>query len=291
MLSAHFFLMVEYSGSAPVWSAGGTVLTVALLTPMPSGIPLAARIPTYRDLAGNVQTLPIEYEVKVSGTPDYWPFTEGIVYAWEGEWVEGDKDGIIDGGAIFEIQRMEVQSSSTFHLTSYETMDFIDPRGWDAYRRTSNAIQLLGYRETDMSVVKDVDLDPDVDFARLPWSVQTWAGTAMAVSPGSSRTIEYSMEVVAQEDLPLFPIELKKGAALWKQPTNIEVLWMDCWKQVLTYTMRESGSIVQSGTESMWFAPAIGRVRVEARQESPDGTYEESKSYLSGLIIPGWLEP
>jgi len=256
-------------------------------------MPLRAVIDQFKDFAGNAATESLDYSVNVTGVADYYPFVDGLNFTFETKryWTEES----VEMGPEFRTayEGLRRQDADTWNRVEYDS-DFVVDHGWDVLGRTTDAVQLKGFVERDEGgTTTESTIEPVVDWLKLPPSAQTWEGTSTATNSGGSFTIEYQAELVRQDDLPLYPEGLE-GPALrgWlansKRADEPEILWLDCWMWTLDFTMRDGDTTVQTGADTLWYAPAIGVVwERDYEQDTASGDWDWTQSYLSGFEFPG----
>lgn len=275
-IGAQFALLLEGLGVEPSWSANGTVLTVPLPTPLPTGLPIQVSFDTFYDLAGNGSAQGIEYRVDVAGTPDPWPFTEGVVHAYVT--VEGEEGQIPNFGEAYD--RMERETpGDVMRRARYRDEALTDFDGWERFRRTGTQIAFLGFRELDEGVPTDVPFDPAVLYLKLPFQVQSWSGSTEAtLSESGVATIDYTVSVLGQEDLPTVVTEILRSRRTSRAaPFESRVWWVDCWKTVLEYELSSDDVTFTAGADTIWYAPTIGVVKLVGREED----FEDSSIYVT----------
>jgi methionine-rich copper-binding protein CopC len=273
MLSAQFQLLIAVNQIDPVWSGDGTQLTVPLPTPLPAGLPIVVRFDSYQDLAGNVQTTPIEYRVDVAGTPSYWPEIGGELQAWFESWTDQPTGGQPNSGTGTLYRRYVDAGGDNFDMEDYSDYAATMHESTDHYRMTSNAVRLLGFTDYNDGTSSTTTLDPSVEYMRLPVKVETWSGSTSATSTEGTATINYTVHVIGKEDLSA------------SEPNKIpipqpSVAWVDTWKSTLEYEFVVGGETFQSGVDTLWFAPAAGFVQRSSHETSADGVYDSFEKYF-----------
>lgn len=269
-IGAQFLLLIDQVDAT--WSNNNSVVTVPLPTPLPDGLPIVVHFASYQDVAGNVQTTPIEYEVVVSGTPDYFPAVDGAEFVFDDRWVDKDSTGAIiaeNTGPTYV--GINVVSGTEFDVVDYQDNTFTTDWGWDSYEDVGNAINFTGFVEKDSAGTETYTFVPPVTYIKLPWAVQSWNGVSQAQSSGGNIDVTYTMDATGPEDIQARdttgPID------------GGQVYWIGCRKLVLTYQLSFGGQ-TQSGSQTFWFAPTIGVVQEVDVDEQGDGGTEESESYL-----------
>lgn len=279
MVSAQLEELLAEMQTDPAWSEDGTQLTVALPTPLPAGLPIAVRFDAYQDLAGNIQTTPIDYRVDVAGTPDFWPFVNNREQVWFESWYRTPNQGEPSGGSGQQFLRYEQQGGGTFRVVGYDDFQFSMPNGYEEYRPMSSAVQLVAFGDYDMQTLSTTTLSPAVEYQRIPFTAQSWSGTTTASSPDGNASISYTVTVVGQEDV-YYGGYFKEGHA--KIPDGPGLVWVDCWKAALEYQMIDpiSESVVSSGVDSLWFAPVTGMIQRKSFESGEEGTNESIEVYV-----------
>lgn len=276
LMSAQFSILT--SRVEPVWSENNTVMTVALPTPIPAGLFIRVDFEGFEDVNGNVQPTGLDYAVRVSGTADPYPFIDGQELWYAEIWTEYGVPGGPFSGDGSEFIRMEEQGNGDFFRRRYEDPEFSMGYGWDVLGRSSSQIQLKGFRDVDEGVPSDVTFSSPVDYLRLPVAAGSWNGSLTAPMDGMVATIDYTVDVLGQEDVPYYPTFFLKAM---KGGPSFDIIWFECWKQVLTYQIGDGETVFQAGADTTWFAPGIGIVRTSSIEEDlMDGRSSESMSFL-----------
>lgn len=257
MLGAQFLFLLESASSDVVFSEGGTVLTVALPTPLPAGLPIYVYFEQFYDLAGNASTSALEYRVDVSGTAEVWPWVDGFVGIW---WaVEETKEGMDPPytDEFFYAKRIEDQGSGTIHYSSYYDAPPAPPDDWEIFQRDGNSIDFLGFGELEEGTPFEVLFDDPLQWLALPPTAgASWDGSTTFPFDEVIADLDFSGEIVAIEDLI---IDFDLGGP----PT----MWVDCWKLRIEYQISYDGSTLISGEEFLWYAPTVGPVREMTHEE------------------------
>jgi len=257
MLGAQFLFLIETADIQPVFSPDGTVLTVALPTPLPAGLPIYVRFDEFYDLAGNASTAPLEYRVDVSGNAEVWPWIDGQLGVWWAfnETVKGTDPPFTD--EYFYMKRIEEQSDGTIEYSEYHESPPVDRDGWEIFGRDASSIDLLGFGEVEGDTPVEVRFADPVQWLALPATPGTrWGGSTTFPFGEVVADLDYSGEVLAVEDL-LIDLELD----------GPPVVWLDCWKVQVDYEISDEGTPMLTGREFIWYAPTIGPVREMTHEE------------------------
>lgn len=286
-IGGQFAIFLQAAAGDITWSAGGTVLTVPLATPMPPGLPIAVEFDRFYDRAGNASASGFEYRVDVTGVGDPFPMVDGVIY----HYVTRDDAVPVQFGEFFERFERETPTGDVYRRARYSDGNLTEFRGWDRMRRTATEVQFLGFRDTDMSSVVDIPFSVPVIYLKLPMAVQTWEGTTVASTPEGDLGIEYRIEVLGREDVPSVTSFLDRSrSSLARGISEPSSYWIDCWKTVLHYEFLDGAETTQAGVDSMWYAPTIGLVRSVSREEDfLDETVDERWTDLVEVLYPGQI--
>ncbi len=291
MLGAQFWLLLDHAPAGTQWSENFTVFTIPLPTPLPLGLPIRAMIDEFKDFAGNASTEALDYSIQVTGQADFYPFIDDLRFTFQTKryWNEGMGQMGPEFRVAYESLRRE--DPDTWNRVEWDG-DFLVDQSWDVLGRSSSLVSLQGFVERDNGTTITTTLSPPVDWLPLPPSAQQWEGTTTASNAGESRTIDYSAELIVQEDRPLFPEDFEGPAkrTTWgKRAEEPQIIWLDCWKWVLSFTMKDGETTVQTGADTLWYAPAVGIVwRRNSEVDELSGYSEWSQSYLNSFHFPGW---
>lgn len=284
--SLAFYFMMITSTVEPVFSEGGSVLTIPLPSDLPAGLPMEVTFVEFEDLAGNIQTTPYTWEAKVAGTTDYVPVVDGAQFLINGEWAEGviGDENPTDGGYEEYLQQLEVQSGQTFRMVDYDDPSFTLPRDWEEYRKTSSALQWMGFYEAPESMppvpAKEV-FDGPLTILPLPIAVGTWTDNTTVTIDEGGEDVQYratvSGRVVGQDD---YPIAESRGMVFIKDA------WLVLRDLEVEYFDGEDWLPAISQQDSVWYGPSQGDVHVVTYEESLD----ENRWYQSSMWRFPWLE-
>ena len=254
-----FYYMMMKSQNEPTWSEGGTVMTIALPSPLPAGLPVEVQFDDIEDLAGNVLDEPYIWDVKVAGTTEYVPVVDGARFRIQEEWAEGNVGNPIpqDTGSWGYLQQMEVQPDDSFRMVDYQETLFETPLDWEAYDKTASALQWLGFYEVpDVPVPTKEMFDTPLNILPLPIAVGTWTdNTTVTVDFGEGPTpLRATLHglVLGKYDHPVYWSEGRlfiKDA--WTVVRELEVEINNGEEWVTMFTQRDS----------VWYGPYQGDVR------------------------------
>lgn len=279
-------LQFAMRGAEPVWSEGGTVLTVPLTTPLPDGVTFEVVFDSFRDLNGNVNAAGFSWEGTVEGTPDHFPVYDDLAFFYSGWSVYGGMPK--RASESFESMVYFAWEGAGDELfRRYEIWNEFDPpEEWDYLRKTSGGIRLRGFREQEEGVGQDVWISPEVDYLRHPMTPQTWSGSGQ-VTPdgGESLSLTYEVEILpGTEDVP---IGFDKGLRAWGK-SDMSIYWNGCRTAVLEHEIRFGTTLIETGTDTLTFAPGLGLVKEAGfYQDHEEDTTEWTRSVLYGLDLLG----
>ncbi len=279
-------LMMSMLGQEPLWSEGGTVITVPLVSPLPAGMTLAVEFDSFMDLNGNVNDTGFTWSATVAGDPDHFPVEEDVVPVFAGQYSEGtDKDGYEEYGYVHEWE-----NGTDFRRYRIHSSDPADWQEWDNMSKTSSAILFRGFREYDWYQEEgwDVTFSPPPEYLRLPVATGSWSGAGTMTFPDGTGDLTYSVEVQAGlHDVPFDP-----G---WdKTPTlggpgdddGPDMDWVGCRRVIITHTVAESGQApFETGTDTLYLAPGIGPVKESSYTVEDNGDWRWSTAQLY-MIMP-----
>jgi methionine-rich copper-binding protein CopC len=260
--NVEFALLVMTQATAPVWSAGNTVLTVAL-PELPVGLEMEVAFSGFADASGNVQTGTYEWEAKVAGTADIHPMVDDQWQYWFGAWSRGAAGNPVPGesGDEDEFRRFEVQGNGNVRVVEYESDAFVDPRRWDTYKRLAASIEWLGFADSDGGGAPDeIAFDSSLKLLPLPMVAGTWSDNTTVTVPGQgSFTATLTGRVFPREDLPL---NLRKAS-----PRAVDYYYKGAWKVVRSLEVELGGQWFTTLTDTTWYSPTLGPVYEIARED------------------------
>ena len=273
-VNAELFMLAVANDIEPTWSADGTVVTIALPTPLPAGLPLELAFADYQDRAGNVQNTTSTWTAVVQGTADYYPLIDGRQFVYdvveaggasgnaEPEWIDQDTNYI----------QFDAAGGAVFHRTWYDS-DFTIGDDWEVMQQSGGFLQILGFRDTHEDGSDDINFDAPIDFVALP-PAGTWTSSTTATLPGDgTMAITGEGRFVEQIDLPW----LAGGE------DHPEIFWKDVRLVLVEHTLSAGDDLVETGVDSLWLAPTVGVVQFGSSLEDlMDDTWE----WEHGVLLP-----
>jgi hypothetical protein len=279
LISAQLLLVLQNAGLEPIWSPDATTLTIPLPNPLPAGLPIAITIATYADWYGNIQTDNIEYRVAVSGAGDPWPLIDGSKYSYYKIWGEIDPEEGNFYASNDNYYRVEGQPNGTMHWAAYYDFTYGFNYEYVIFNKTESMLEEVGdyYRAW-------IDVDPErststpgIQLAHFPFVTgDSWTGSSAIVEDGENFNINYSVNVATREDVISTTLEY----------FGADVIWLDCWKVVATWTGNQGGPVLGSGDVTRWIAPSIGIVKATETNSDVFGFSDESTEELRSWV-PG----
>ena len=268
-------LLYVTGGADPIWSGGGTVMTLPLTTTLGAEMPLAVTIANFSDATGNEQTVPINYRVDVAGIGDPWPLIDGARATYYEEWTEtfqGQPAGSGSGELFYEV---EAQGGGIYRLATYWDPSYLNGTDYLIYEKTAAFVAEIGDHEVDSisGEVEDIVISPGVQWARYPFAAGSWGDDITVTFPGGSATGSYAVTVVGREDLTS---RMNLDSA--------DVTWLNCWKTTRDWTLSEGGTVIDTGSATAWYAPSVGLVKIVTHEEGNDGGGTFVEDYSEELI-------
>jgi hypothetical protein len=239
---------------------------------------------TYQDQVGNVQTTPIEYSVTVEGQGDAFPIVDGMGYGYRQYFEEYEEGMLVDSGWYDEWIRFENESDDDYRQVYYDNDGFVGSDNWEYLTWYSDKVEMRGFHELDEGEPVDVTFTPPVIMAKKPWAAQSWNGDVVAGFPDGDANLEYSIQITGPTDR-VAPLGAKPGGWMGKQPDEPELVWIGVWRMELQYQVTVGTTVVSSGTDVSWLAPAVGVVE-EDSQSQGEGWNELSSKALMEIIPP-----
>lgn len=284
-----FYLVVETSPAPPLWNDDRTELSVPLPSGLPAGLPMEITFAGLRDLAGNVQTVPVTWSVKVQGSADYLPWVDGARYFEEvaSAWGEAGNDvpqGTDDWTSFLQIEK---PSSTDYRFVEYDN-SFTTPTGyWDQFRKTGSAMQWVGFedivtkgRRLPVAPDKAVMFDQPVTLLPLPISVRTWTSSTTVTVPGEGE-YDATLEgrVIGRVD---HPVPMSGG----------EVYLKDAWKVARVLSVGLDGTPAFTQTDTVWYSPTLGEVHRKTREADliADEWYTADAWRLPAMFTKAWRD-
>lgn len=272
--NVEFALLVMSQSVDPVWSAGYTVLTVAL-PELPVGLEMEVALSGYADTSGNVQTGTYEWGAKVAGTADIYPMVNNQRHYWYGTWSRGAAGNPVpaENGSSLDYRQIEVQGNGDVRVVDYESDTFVDPRRWDTYDRLAATIEWLGFADSGGGgTPNEIVFDSSLKFLPLPMVAGTWTDNTTVTVPGEgSFTATLTGQVFPREDLPL---SIRKAI-----PPVMDFYYKGAWKVVRSMEVELGGQWFTTLTDTTWYSQTLGPVyeitheEFAARDAEPAGWY------------------
>ena len=269
----------------PELDASGTVMTITLVPPLAAGVRFFAVFDSIPDLEGGWNTVIDSVSFMIQGAPELIPINENevsVFFTQENEYEP-----------TFEIVRIENVGLegeyerafySDFELTELEDREFMKLNG------ASSALEFLAFEETDDDSrdVFRIDFDPAIPWLPLPAvEGQTWIGSSDLFTEGENMGyVDYSGVVVEQTDLVITSDDFYGDGG-----GDIAWVWEGCWEVSLSYDVWFIDSSlggyehIDKGTDSIWYAPGIGVVKVVSQStEFEGGEPYEITNEVSNLV-------
>lgn len=258
--NVEFALLLLGTGIEPVWSGGGTVLTVSLPSPLPAGLEMAVAMAGYADLSGNAQVTQTAWTAKVAGTADIYPMTDQLDTDLVGMWSRGP-EGVstpTSSGEHYQFRRAEVQGNGDVHMVGYTDSTRVTPRRWDAYKRLANQINWLGFASDNGSGTLDViTFDTPLKYLPLPMAVGTWSVSSTVTVPGDGTyNATLNGQVWAREDVAL---PAKDGQPFY---------YKGAWKVARSMSVTLDGVWFTTMADTVWYSPTLGPIREITREDN-----------------------
>jgi|GEM_PF-3063086 len=263
-----FYNLIRGWNVSPTWSADGTVMTLPLPSGLPAGTPLALTFTEFEDLSGNWQNDEFGYLVYVAGTADYFPVVDGTLYMDDVEWEQG--------GPIMkappqnyhsEYLKLEMQPDNSFRMAEYTNGLYDTPTGdWDAFKKTSGAVQWLGFEDVDEAPSKANMFASPLDILPLPFAVGSWTdNTTVTIPDDGTYRATINGQVLGKADY-----------MIWE--SDGEVFIKDCWTVYREMTVEvqngQTWDLAFTETDTVRFAPSLGEVnRVHREVDANDGSW------------------
>jgi len=255
----------------PIFNAAMDEFTMPLITPLPAGVRFFAVLPAggFFDLAGNPNTKADSLSFTVSGEADYYPVLTTVVYqifGWEmSSW---DRDPSRDEEFTLW-RRFENLSGYDFDRAEYESED-LDPlseRNRNYMRKTSAAVQFRGFKDGNG---EDITFQPYVDYLPLPPSASWGASADWLVDGQPQGSLDYAGRLL--------------GTMTWAIPeSEPPVVWENCWVVEVEHELYDQQQqMMNSGTDTLWYAPGIGEIRYQGLQYDYD---EDPPSWWRSITV------
>ena len=245
------------------WNAARTQLTFGLPPDLPAGMPLDLMYGELEDMNGVLETAPFPYEIKVAGPPDYLPFADGDRYL---DWT------VVETGPLGEPAtkavgfqrewiRIDYLTADTFREANYFNANpsgdpFLVPTGtFDAYRRTIDAFQWLGWQVAESDPTKSNEFGPPLTILPLPITTGTWMdASSVTVPEEGTYAVELAGTVLPRQDRVL----PRRGG---------QVFVKDAWIVVLELRWEMEGVPTSTQRDTIIHAPGFGPVKRISYQE------------------------
>jgi len=247
----------------PDFDASGAVLTINLEPPLPAGVRFFAVFDSIPDLEGNWNTVIDSVSFMIQGASELIPTNENEVstfFTQENESIP-----------ILELVRTEnVGLEGEYERAFYSDFELteLEDREYMKLNAATSALEFLAFDDIDddSREVFHIEFDPEIVWFPLPpVAEQTWDGTSDMVADAETMGyVDYSGVVVEQTDLVISSYDFfgddNSGGITW--------VWEDCWEISLSYDVwflePSLGGYehIDKGTDSIWYAPGIGVVKV-----------------------------
>ena len=283
LMSGQFAFLMWSSDMEPQWNAERTVITVDLATPLAAGTTLMVAFDSFADISGNVNTDGFVYGLTVEGTPDFYPVIDGQWYVHRGS--EESNDPAKVAHEYFDMEQIEVTNTlGDFLIKRWDEWSG-SFRDWDMMTRNASGILFRGFHETDWDSQESFDIvfSPFIEWMRFPVAAETWSGTAMfsQSEPGGADRVEYDVEYLnGTFDVLVENPGSEPPPSAFKAGDQPDLLWIDCRKAVLQYSLTDGSITFSTGADTLWYAPGVGLVREVSHEEETGGYWRTSESSL-----------
>lgn len=258
--NAEFAVLIMGASIEPVWSGGGTVLTVSLPSPLPTGLEMAVTMAGYTDLSGNAQATETAWTAKVAGTADIYPMADLLQYAFVGSWSRGPEGSSTptSTGEQEVFRQAEVQLNGDVRMVGYTDSTYTTMRRWDAFDRLANQVNWLGFaNDNGGGTVEVITFDSALKYLPLPMAAGTWTASSTVTVPGQGTfNAVLSGRVWAREDL----------AMPSKTPTGM--YYKGAWKVARSMSVTLDGTWFTTMADTVWYSPTLGPVQEITREDN-----------------------
>ncbi len=265
-----------------------TVLTITFASPLPTGIEMSLDFGDFTDQSGNTNNSHPLWNVTVSGDADHYPVNEMLVY--EFSILEHDGEGNYHDD--LEFNHHQWVDSSNFRNRRFD-QDLEVWNEWDSMIRTSNSVELTGFREMHDGVGEDVAFDNPVKILNHPTVTASWDGSVQVVTGEGTMDVDFAVEVLPE--VADFPVVFDaKGGFMSNlrlpdlgSKTQPEMFWPNCRSVVQRIEGSVGGELMFTETDTMVYCPGFGLVKEMGHDVRLEEEEEESFSTkdLTGLNL------
>jgi hypothetical protein len=259
--NAELALILMNSDVEPTWNADHTVVTVPLPSPLPDGLPMEIVFAELTDANGVTNPEEWIWHAAVSGSPDYYPVSDGLEIVFVGYWEEGEL-GNSDptwSGDDHRCLKVEMQADDSFHLVSYEEGGFSEPTGeYEVYKKTSSQLQWLGFtEEVEPDVYEEMAFDSPLNILPLPLSAGTWTDDTTVTIPGEgtfAATITGTVTSIGDYH--------PDGGS------REDIYFKDVFRVISVLDVEFDGQPAMVDTDTTWYSPTIGPIHMSEHEVS-----------------------
>jgi len=268
--NAELALILMSIEAEPTWNDDFTEVTVPLPSPLPDGLPMEMVFDQFTDANGVVQDSEWNWHATISGTPDYYPVEDDLEMVYEVNAEEGDL-GNSNPTSTWDYQdyiMLEMQQDDSFHLARYEE-DFAAPTGdYEIYQEATGALQWLGFTsEVEEGNYQEMLFSSSVDFLPDPLVAGTWSDNTTVTVPGEgsySATLDGSVESIG---------DIHPG----DRGSREEIYFKDVIRVVRVLNIQLDGTPAIVQTDTTWYSPTVGPIRMINHEESTVEDYWEHR--------------
>ncbi|MFN2370430.1 MAG: Ig-like domain-containing protein, partial [Candidatus Krumholzibacteriia bacterium] len=283
-----FALVVESSPAEPLWNGDNTEITVPLPADLPAGLPMEITFVGLRDLAGNEQTTPTTWSVKVQGSADYLPWVDGARYFEELATAWGVVGNTVPDGTDdrTEFLRIDKLSATDYSFAEYDG-SFTTPTGRsDQFRKTGSAMLWIGFEDDSTKVRRRLPVSPDkaimfdqpLTLLPLPIAVGTWTSSTTVTVPGEGDyTATIDGRVIGRGD---YPVPMTGG----------DIYLKDAWRVARVLSVGFEGTPAFTQTDTVWYSPTLGEVHRASHEVDliADEWHTEDAWRLPAMFTKAW---
>ena len=111
------------------------------------------------------------------------------------------------------------------------------------------------------------------------------SGSSSIPFEGQAATLEYTVTVLGELDLPLKYQTDVFGGPEYRE-IGLESVWANTLKTVMDYSIKVGEMEFVTASDTTWYAPGVGRVRREATERRPaDGGRIITREHFVGIDL------
>lgn len=248
------------------FSNNSKTITFFLNAPLPEGTPLALVMDQLRDFSGNTIPIPVNYDVTVAGTANYFPVNEDWIY-----YVNIITSSLGSFEATFTIQE---DGQFIYNYWYNGSEGDAEPGEQWFFQGNTEYVRFRGVGRNSLSS----PINPPVRYFASSDMASAWVDTFTGFIGSEVGVLRG--DLIAIEDVEA--IDSKADSYLY---------WADCRHYLMQYYNIVDGEEAISMEHHRWMAPGVGCVKEILDFYDGSGALDRSTVIITEFLSPGGMVP